>query len=153
MNIFVLHKDPQTCAKYHCDKHNVKMLLEYSQMVCSNLNEMGYETPYKTTHKNHPCTIWLRQSIDNWNWLYDLTYHLNEEYKLRYGHTKNHKSWDIIKSLPKPKLPKTGMTPFAQAMPEQYRNKDTVKAYRAYYLGEKKDFATWKTKKPSWWLL
>ena len=33
MNIFHLHKDPKICAKYHCDKHVVKMILETAQML------------------------------------------------------------------------------------------------------------------------
>jgi len=28
MNIFLLDKNPEKCAKYHCDKHVVKMILE-----------------------------------------------------------------------------------------------------------------------------
>ena len=34
MNIFVLDKDPKKAAKYHCDKHCVKMILEAGQMLC-----------------------------------------------------------------------------------------------------------------------
>jgi hypothetical protein len=48
-------------------------------------------------------------------------------------------------------LPTIGLTPFAQAMPEQYKNKCAVTAYRAYYRGEKSSFATWKKNKPLWW--
>ena len=33
MNIFYLDKDPKTCAQYHCDKHVVKMILEYAQLL------------------------------------------------------------------------------------------------------------------------
>ena len=33
MNIFYLHSDPRTCAEYHCDKHVVKMILEYAQLL------------------------------------------------------------------------------------------------------------------------
>ena len=33
MNIFYLHEDPQTSAKMHCDKHVVKMIIEYAQML------------------------------------------------------------------------------------------------------------------------
>jgi len=44
------------------------------------------------------------------------------------------------------------MTPFAQAMPDTYKNKNAVEAYRAYYLGEKTGFAEWKnTKTPTWY--
>tara|TARA_A100001515_G_C4405381_1_gene155236 strand:- start:239 stop:439 length:201 start_codon:yes stop_codon:yes gene_type:complete len=42
-------------------------------------------------------------------------------------------------------------TPFAQAMPDEYRDDDVVKAYRAYY--HSKTFAKWEkgTPAPDWW--
>ena len=33
MNIFYLHKDPRQCAQMHCDKHVVKMIVEYAQLM------------------------------------------------------------------------------------------------------------------------
>ena len=33
MNIFYLHKDPEISAKMHCDKHVVKMIIEYAQLM------------------------------------------------------------------------------------------------------------------------
>ena len=33
MNIFYLDKDPEISAKMHCDKHVVKMIIEYAQML------------------------------------------------------------------------------------------------------------------------
>jgi len=33
MNIFYLHKDPDICASYHCDKHVLKMIIEYAQLL------------------------------------------------------------------------------------------------------------------------
>jgi hypothetical protein len=33
MNIFYLHPDPQTCAEMHVDKHVVKMIIEYAQLM------------------------------------------------------------------------------------------------------------------------
>jgi hypothetical protein len=42
-------------------------------------------------------------------------------------------------------------TPFAQAMPDKYKNDSVVKAYRDYYMGDKWEFATWKTNVPEWW--
>ena len=34
MNIFFLDFDTKKCAKYHCDKHVVKMILETAQLLC-----------------------------------------------------------------------------------------------------------------------
>jgi len=33
MNIFYLDPQPRLCAQYHCDKHVVKMILEYAQLL------------------------------------------------------------------------------------------------------------------------
>ena len=33
MNIFYLDTNPALCAEYHCDKHVVKMIIEYAQML------------------------------------------------------------------------------------------------------------------------
>ena len=33
MNIFYLHNEPAECAKLHNDKHVVKMILEYGQLM------------------------------------------------------------------------------------------------------------------------
>ena len=33
MNIFYLHDDPVNLQKMHCDKHVVKMIIEYAQLL------------------------------------------------------------------------------------------------------------------------
>lgn len=119
MNIFVLDEWPHLAAKDHCDKHVVKMFLESAQMLSTACRLSGLDVGYKATHKNHPCSVWVRQSLQNWCWLRELAYCLNEEYKARYN-KPHHKSWLVIESLPEPDLPDIGLTPFAQAMPEQY---------------------------------
>ena len=151
MNIFVLDKEVEKCAEYHCDKHVIKMILESAQMLSAVVRLNGHDIGYKLTHKNHPCTIWARESLSNYNWLVRLTRLLNYEYRYRYDKDVNHKSYDLVKTLPIPDLPDIGLTPFAQAMPEQYKNKNAVKAYRDYYINEKSSFLTWtKRKKPKW---
>ena len=151
MNIFVLDEKVEKCAEYHCDKHVIKMILESAQMMSAVVRLDGYDIGYKLTHKNHPCTIWARKSLSNYIWLFKLVEHLNAEYRYRYNKDVNHKSFDMVKTLPTPNLPDTGLTPFAQAMPDQYRNKNTVKAYRDYYINEKSNLLIWtKRKTPEW---
>lgn len=153
MNIFVLDNDPQTAAIYHTDKHVVKMILESAQIMSTNLRLFDINIGYKITHINHPCTVWARQSLSNWLWLGSLAYYLNEEYKYRFNHTENHKSFDIILTLPWPIcIPNIGLTPFAQAMPEEYRDEyNAVKAYRNYYINEKNNLFKWSKRPiPNW---
>lgn len=112
---------------------------------------------YKPTHRNHPCTLWLSQSRENAEWLYELIEQLNRECQLRFHHNRDHSSYLLVRDgLSKyfRELPDVPLTPFAQAMPIEYQNKDdVVKAYRDYYHGAKHSFATWGTQKPHWWTL
>jgi len=152
MNIFVLDKDPKTCAVYHNDKHVVKMILETAQLLCGVHWVEGGEAPYKLSHKNHPSAIWTRECIENYIWLCDLGLELCAEYTYRYG--KRHKSQDIIEwcLLNAPNLPTKGdITPFALAMPDECKVGDAVASYRVYYMVEKRGFANWKNREvPQW---
>ena len=47
-------------------------------------------TPYLPMMYNHPCTIWVRSSLDNFEWTHCYANALNDEYHYRYG--KQHKS-------------------------------------------------------------
>ena len=44
-----------------------------------------------------------------------------------------------------------GFTPHPQCMPDEYKDIDTVTAYRNYYKGEKEYFAKWRLITPEWW--
>jgi hypothetical protein len=147
MNIFVLDPSPETAAQMHCDRHVVKMILESTQILSTVMHQNGLQGPYRPTHKHHPCVRWAGESKENFEWLRRLLASLCAEYTLRYG--KTHKCQQYLDSL-SCELPDTGLTPFAQAMPPQYRDGDPVRAYRRYYMGEKAGFATWKTHQPNW---
>jgi hypothetical protein len=155
MNIFVLDNDYKKCAKSHVDKHVVKMILEHAQMMCTvhHLTDIEkHDIPYKATHANHPCTKWLRDSIENYEWLYNMTSALNDEYRYRYDKNVNHKSFDVIKSLPFPNLPDVKMTRFARAMPDECKiDNDVVASYRNYYNISKQNILKWtKRDIPKW---
>ncbi len=153
MNIFVLDKNIKLCAEYHCDQHVVKMILESVQMLCTALNKKGFETPYKSTHANHPCVLWVEHSYSNFVWLTGLTKALNAEYRYRFNKTHDHKSMNVLAQVEKLKYPDLGLTKFAQAMPEQYRVKgNVVAAYRNFYRGEKLSFAKWTKRPMPMWL-
>lgn len=152
MNIFVLDENIEKCARYHADQHVIKMILESAQMLCTVVKKNGGTAPYKSTHRNHPCTLWAGDSLANWRWLHRLALALNREYQYRFKTTVDHKSALVIRSLKAPGIKNIGLTPFAQAMPEQYRVPgDPVKAYRQFYAGEKARFARWTRRKPPRW--
>ena len=109
MNIFYLDQKPETCAQLHCDKHVVKMIIEYAQLMSTahrtldgemyvdktangrsikrwRLNE-NEDIIYKASHINHPSGIWTRASDSNYTWLYTMWVELCNEYTHRYGRT------------------------------------------------------------------
>jgi hypothetical protein len=153
MNIFVLDEDLKKCAKYHVDKHVVKMCVEYAQLLCSAhlTTDTTYMVPYRLSHKNHPCSIWVRESLSNYLYLCELGLELCAEYTYRYG--KRHKSQDVIEwaITHHPNIPDKGITGQPKAMPDKYKVDDVVESYRNYYINEKKDFSTWKNRDiPIW---
>ncbi|MBT4963216.1 MAG: hypothetical protein HON32_03455 [Francisellaceae bacterium] len=152
MNIFILDKAPKLCAQYHCDKHVIKMILETAQMMCTVLSSQGFKTPYRPTHANHPCTLWLQESSGNWKWALKMVEFLDNEYMYRYNKELSHASMTVIRSLEEPSFPKKNRTKFAQAMPSCYQDpSDPITAYRNYYYNDKKNICTWtKRGKPKW---
>lgn len=154
MNIFITDLDPYLASQNLCDKHISKMFLESCQLMCSIYpNNIA---PYKRTHYNHPCCIWTRSSVQNYEWLLLHAFGIAEEYNFRYK--KTHKCTTILKwcheNYTQLNLPNIGLTKFALAMPDRYKEKDPIISYRNYYLNEKKRFAKWDKGrgKPLWWV-
>lgn len=152
MNIFYLDKNPEKCAKYHNDKHVVKMILETAQLLCGAHWVTGGEAPYKLSHKNHPSAIWTRTNIENYNWLCELGINLCWEYSYRYG--KTHKSYDIILWCcdNKPNIPQDKFFEPPLAMPDVCKiGTSAILSYRNYYIIEKRSFCSWKNRDiPDW---
>lgn len=152
MNIFVIQPDPGQAARELCDRHVVKMILESAQMLCSAFPQGT--APYKHAHKNHPCTIWARTTVENYEWLLTHGQEMCLEYQRRYN--KVHKTSAVLDWLAehKPALPSEGLTTFPQAMPEQYKGPNAIEAYRRYYIFDKTRFAYWKDPAtiPDWFI-
>lgn len=108
MNTFVLGKNPWDIASRCCDLHVNNMLLETCQLLCS-VYEPGV-APYKRTHYNHPCSVWVRQSIQNFKWLEELGAALSIEYTKR--RDRVHKCADVLDWIGDntPPLPDSGLT-------------------------------------------
>ena len=153
MNLFILDYDFEKLAEYHVDRHVGKQLLEAMQLICTTFHLQGIKAPYACTHINHPCTIFTRTSKDNFNYVCEYVYALAKEFTYRYNNI--HKSslllkwvWDNQHLL---SFPKTGLTDFALAMPDQYKTSDPVQSYRNYYNGDKTHLFKWTARdKPEW---
>ena len=177
MNIFVLNQSPDIAAQMHCDKHVPKMIVESAQMLSTAhrlLDGEEYVAPsksgkrmvkhyrlpdhddliYKAVHAKHPCTIWTMENCNNYMWHYLLFKYLSWEFEYRFG--KLHASWEKLRDIlhVTPKNIRIGSrTPFALAMPDEYKVDCAVQSYHNYYLGDKARFAKWEKGRPvpSWW--
>jgi hypothetical protein len=154
MNIFFLDENPTLSAKYHVDKHVVKMILETAQLLCGvhhSTDQVTDQVPYKLSHKNHPCAIWARESLSNYLYLCELGLELGKEYTYRYG--KRHKSIEVIEwcIVNKPNIPDIGFTTPAMAMPDEFKVDSVVESYRNYYIGAKISLASWKNREKPFW--
>ena len=142
MNVFVLDKDPVIAAVQQCDKHIVKMIVESAQMLSTTHrmldgirvrkpsksgkttvnhyilpNHPHEDTLYKAVHFNHPCTVWTRESLENYEWHYRHFVALCDEYRYRYGkvHQSDRILREVLKTPPK-NIPQKGLTQFPLAM-------------------------------------
>lgn len=180
MNIFYLDENPEVCAQQHVDKHVVKMIVEYAQLMSTAHRVLdGHEWEgrttagrrikrfmhpdslmntelYKACHINHPSAKWVRESAANYSWLYELWSYLCEEYTYRYGRehlTKTKLEYFLM--LPPANAsdePFTQPTPAMAQYPQCIVEGDSLTSYRQFYWADKKSFATWTRRdKPEWW--
>ena len=174
MNIFYFNSDPSICARQHCDKHTVKMIVEYAQLLSTahrvldgtqvtiktdkgrkktiwTLDDCDFEDAlYAATHINHPSAKWTRHSYSAYSWLTNLFIQLCLEYSKRYG--KTHKTTALTtyflnapRNIPKD-IP---FTPPWRAMPDEFKLPKTLdeyceKSYQLYFNSTKQHIARWK---------
>jgi hypothetical protein len=177
MNIFYLDHDVKKCAEMHNDKHVVKMILEYAQLLSTahrvldgtivvGLSKTGrkqsrYVLPdsresllYSATHLNHPSAVWVRQSDKNYSWLFEMFESLLEEYTYRYG--KKHACEKLVWALEvRPNnIPRGNFTEPTPAMPDEVKIVgDSIASYRNYYINNKTHLANWKKRTtPEWYI-
>jgi hypothetical protein len=178
MNIFYLDSNPIECAKMHVDKHCVKMILEYAQLLstahrfldgtvsvgksASGRKKTSYvlmddrdSILYSATHINHPSAVWVRKSRTNYEWLHCLLYQLCKEYTHRYGRVHKVEAiglLDKLQEIPK-NIPDVLYTEPTPAMPDQYKVAgDSIQSYKNYYLGDKTRMFSWKNRETPTWI-
>ncbi len=123
MNIFYLDHDVKRCAEMHNDKHCVKMILEYAQLLSTahrildgvpqrlrrantgrqyttySLPDNRDDVLYSATHINHPSAIWVRETAINYLWLQELLDALCKEYTYRYGKVHKVEASGLLETL------------------------------------------------------
>jgi len=178
VNIFYLDRDPKTCAEMHVDKHVVKMIIEYAQLMSTahrildgkqyidltangrkikrwQMEEPRYENGLmKASHINHPSAVWTRYSRKNYVWLNRMWNYLLLEYTHRYG--KQHacaKYMEFLYIWPE-NIPDREFTEPTPAMPDDCKiPNDSIGSYHKYYIEKKNHFANWKNREiPIWYV-
>ena len=145
MNLFYLDRDPVEAARLQCDRHVVKMILETAQMLSTAHIELdGDQVAYKSTHKNHPSTVWVRSSAKAYAWAFTHMVSLGGEYLKRYGkvHKTIREHADTLGVLPE--ALKHCREPFSvppQCMYDECKRDDTVLAYLTYYNAKADEWA------------
>lgn len=157
MNIFVLDYNPIIAAQYHVDRHVIKMILESAQMLSTAYRYYNPDVPdwhcYKSTHENHPCTLWVKKSKANAEWLKQLMFALHDEWHYRYEHNRKHNSMWVLDKINFDNFPDIGLTPFALAIKDDCKCDDAVESYKNFYIKYKRHIATWKKRgEPEWWI-
>ena len=179
MNIFYLDPNPKICAEMHVDKHVCKMVIEYAQLLSTTHRVLDGEMYIgktvnnrnikrwrllddrearlmKPTMMNHPSAIWLRQSRDNYIWLYNMWCELQKEFTYRYG--KIHATARLIPDLARvpDKSPVGKFTEPTPAMPDECKILgNSLKSYHIYYVTKKEHLWSWSgkingRKQPEW---
>ena len=173
MNIFYLSHNVEECAQFHADKHCVKMILEYCQLLSTahrvidgelyvdsssgrKVTRYKLKDPlrehilYKATHLNHPSAIWCRRGYAEYVWLHSLLDALCKEYTYRYG--KVHKCErdglvEMLKRTPDNINMSNRFTEPTPAMPDDIKIAgDSIKSYQNYYNKSKTHLASWHGK-------
>lgn len=174
MNIFYTNEKPLNCAKDHTKIHTRKMIVEYAQLLSTShrvldgynksfiLKDHRNDILYKSTHMNHPSAKWVRESKENYLWLYNCLFELCIIYEN--ANNKKHKTSTLLETLKyQPNNIKNDkfVEPYIAinkiTYPTVYKEKNTIDIYREYM---KLKFIDWKernidvswysNKKPEW---
>ena len=154
MNIFATSSSPSESAVWLDDLRKNKMILESAQMLSTAMRILETSTDwpvYKAAYVNHPCTVWTRQSLGNFQWLLDHMICLSDN--------REHKSKRLIPTFKfflesSTKFPEIKLTPFCNCT--TYKEEEDVhQAYQMYLIDKwnsDKRQPTWNYgKKPEWY--
>jgi hypothetical protein len=176
MNIFVTDDDPIVSTYNLCDQHvRSKMQIEGAIMLAHAFPQEVLDhpsTPRTSTGKprrrgkgyfNHQCSIWARETKDNFKWLVDHTLEMFTERMYRWPESNEHFTKTFIewcgKNIHNTIMSKTGLTSYAVAISDDcdcrrvkdFDNLSTIDKYREY-IRHDKDFATWTLRwRPTWY--
>lgn len=178
MNLFTLCEEIsypahlQINAEYHCDRHVIKMILEYSQLLSTAMHVMPHTfsgckpitAPLGKSHANHPVALWACALPENAMYLLRMAVALchekNHRWPCRPRHAYETQLLALVEKLESNPLFNTFPASFPVAVKSKAGQKvhapllEVVSTYRDYYVADKAGFATWRRRiKPMWFLL
>ncbi len=181
MNVYALDENPAFAARYHCDQHISKMLLEAAQVLSGVVHERakrevhtissyldeshGRKQRVWTWHgvriygpASSPWVDWAMEQQANTEWLIRLAHELNEETLSRFGHPAyavNEVVRNITVRLEFLQLPRANRSTFPMVLPARIAalGLSPVQSYRLHYASTKRAIAKWRnTPPPPWWV-
>jgi len=175
MNIFVTNSDPVVAARELCDQHcRSKMMIESAIMLqnCFTNEQLEHESCPRTKtgkvrksgkgYSKHQCTLWVKESRENFLWLVNHALEMFNERNYRWVGSPEHFTKQFIlwcldnKNITQHKS--NNLTSFTTAIGidstcRQIPGFDSLPVTEQYqrYIVHDKPFATWtKRNKPGW---
>ena len=162
MNLFILDRMPSIAAQFNNDAHVRKIILEAIEMMGYAYDDGDFK-PWPWLHKtgrhvNHPMSIWVRDTRQNFDWTLQHAYALCEEFTFRFGKIHKcqaHLDW-IASNLPLDNLPSLFQTDWPRCFAEYKQSielsDNAVFDYRRYYMIAKRHLAKWTRRgEPEWY--
>lgn len=175
MNIFVTNENPIIAAQELCDKHvRSKMQIEGAIMLAHAFQQDVLDHPSTPKTKSgkprksgkgyakHQCSVWARETQDNFMWLVEHTLEQFNERMFRWPNSTEHFTKAFIlwcrDNLHNTSILKTGLTPFALAINDtcncrkikHFDQLSTIDKYKSYIINDK-PFANWTVReRPTW---
>lgn len=148
MNIFITDECPAKSAQSLPNVLVNKMIVESCQLLSTaHIILDNKQVAMKSTHANHPCSVWARANTDNYLWLFNHFVALLSEYNFRTG--KIHKSEEHVPSLiipPRGLSTGLGLRDFKFCGPDQYLIEAKFNVTQAYRNYLKNKFIEWQTR-------
>lgn len=163
MNVFYLSSDPVEAAIFLVDKHakNGKMAVEACQLLqnCFTDEDLKLHAPLtakglprKREFISHPCSIWVRQSSSNYDWLIKHAFAILEERSFRCGSGHFSKRFIEWADCNRPDFANSAFTTPALAIKDFPDLGDAITSYRYYYSIDKQHLFQWTKRPVPYWI-
>jgi hypothetical protein len=169
MNIFVLDKNPEICAKYHCDKHVYNQTTEIARLLSTVLyqksvrDELLYDTMLSGDSDNNGDVKFINwaSNANNFEWTLKLGMALSTEYSCRFNqvHTAQkvlERVYLVFNSVKDGYFSSLVKLHFKIRLANKYsvingHDYNAIKSYRNYYIMNKKNLSSYTNcDKPEW---